>query len=234
MSTAKSVLAIDPGSEQSAWVLYNPEGRRVVDCGITENQVLLTLLEGIHFAADDLALEMVACYGMAVGASIFETVRWIGIFQHAWGEDNTTLVYRREVKLHLLGRANGTDAAIHAALVHQIGPKGTKKAPGPTFGCKKDIWAALGVAVTYSDTKVLKAQLEYVHAAQRQEVVGPSWCVADGCDELAEIGSYLCGAHRRPEFGESVYPTVCSAPNCDQKGDAGMGRCSDHWAEFST
>ena len=34
------------------------------------------------------------------------------------------------------------------ALLDRVGPRGTAKAPGPTYGLKADEWAALGVAVT--------------------------------------------------------------------------------------
>ena len=59
------------------------------------------------------------------------------------------------------GRCRGeeaawTDAGVRAALIHQIGDKGRKDDPGPTYGCKLDIWQALGVAVTYSETREVK------------------------------------------------------------------------------
>ncbi len=37
------------------------------------------------------------------------------------------------------------------ALIHRFGEQGSKKAPGPTYGIASHVWAALAVAVTYSD-----------------------------------------------------------------------------------
>ena len=39
-------------------------------------------------------------------------------------------------------------ANIRQALLDLIGPQGTKKAPGPTYGVRSHEWAALAVAVT--------------------------------------------------------------------------------------
>ena len=38
-----------------------------------------------------------------------------------------------------------------AALLDKIGPQGTKKKPGPTYGFKSHVWPALAVAVTVAD-----------------------------------------------------------------------------------
>jgi hypothetical protein len=98
---------------------------------------------------DLLAIEMVEARGMPVGRETFETVLWAGRFMQAWGEDTTCeLIYRREVKSFLCGSAKAKDSNIRQALLDKIGPQGTKKAPGPTYGVKAHIWAALSVAVT--------------------------------------------------------------------------------------
>ena len=92
---------------------------------------------------------MVASYGMAVGKEVFETVRWVGRFQQAWRDpDAVRLVYRKDVKLHLCGSPRAKDTNIRQALIDLLGPRGTKKNPGPTYGVSSHAWAALGVAVT--------------------------------------------------------------------------------------
>jgi len=62
---------------------------------------------------------------------------------------SASLVFRRDVKMHLCGSARAKDANIRQALLDRLGPVGTKKAPGPLYGVKSHIWAALAVAVTY-------------------------------------------------------------------------------------
>lgn len=142
-----SVLALDPGTNQSGWCIY--QNGIVSDSGVEDNHALLRLLKIV--TPDDLAIEMVACYGMAVGKEVFETCLWVGRFMEAF-EGRVSLVYRRDVKLHLCGTARAKDANVRQALLDKVGPQGTKAAPGPTYGVKSHAWAALAVAVTFSET----------------------------------------------------------------------------------
>jgi hypothetical protein len=74
---------------------------------------------------------------------------WIGRFIQAWrSPDSAKLVYRRDVKLHVCGSPKAKDPNIRQALIDLLGPAGTKRAPGPTYGVRSHAWAALGVAVT--------------------------------------------------------------------------------------
>lgn len=140
------VFAIDPGTTQSGWVLL--EGREVVQSGVDDNHELLTWVKHGQ-RADMLAIEMIAGMGMTVGQTTFDTVRWIGRFQQAWREpDAVRFVFRREVKLFLCGTMQAKDANVRQALLDLVGPSGTKKQPGPTYGVKSHAWSALAVAVT--------------------------------------------------------------------------------------
>ncbi len=147
------ILAIDPGTTESGWVIL--DGMRVVGAGVCPNADMLGMLRRAADAPDapggveTLAIEMIASYGMSVGREVFETCVWIGRMQQTWRDpESVRLVYRRDVKLHLCGSARAKDANIRAALIDLLGPAGTKKQPGPTFGVKSHAWAALGVAVT--------------------------------------------------------------------------------------
>jgi hypothetical protein len=147
-----TVLAIDPGSENSAYVLLDAAGR-VLDHGLFANEIVLGVVR--DSGADVLAVEMIASYGMAVGASVFDTCVWIGRFIQVRPDYLPALVYRRDVKLHLCGNARAKDANIRQALLDLYGDGtrqvacGTKAKPGPLYGIKKDEWAALAVGVTY-------------------------------------------------------------------------------------
>lgn len=140
------IFAIDPGPKSSGWVLL--QDGRVVDSGVAENfDVLPWVREGQ--GADLLAIEMVESFGMAVGRDVFETVRWVGRFQQAWRDPEAVrLVYRKQVKLHLCGTMKAKDPNIRQALIDRIGDRGTKKAPGPTYGVVSHAWSALAVAAT--------------------------------------------------------------------------------------
>jgi len=112
---------------------------------------------------DDLAIEMIASYGMAVGKEVFETCVWIGRFWQVWPGVSVTRIYRKDVKLHLCGTLKAKDTNIRQALIDKIGPQGTKNAPGPTYGVKSHVWPALAVAVTFDET-VRKGSIEEVAA----------------------------------------------------------------------
>lgn len=144
------ILAIDPGTTESGWVVYDG---RVCNSGVWPNEQLLAELPRPP-NGQLLAIEMIASYGMAVGKEVFETCVWIGRFKQAWfAPDDVKFVYRAEVKRLLCGGGvvnwtKAKDANIRQALIDMIGPQGTKKAPGPTYGVRSHAWAALAVAVT--------------------------------------------------------------------------------------
>jgi hypothetical protein len=147
-----STLAIDPGTTESGWVLFD-EGR-VFDCGIAPNADMLEHIRSVPPSGQRrLAIEMIASYGMAVGREVFETCVWIGRFQQAWFDPEAVrLIYRKDVKLHLCGSPRAKDPNIRQALIDLLGPPGKKASPGPTYGVSSHAWAALGVAVTAEAT----------------------------------------------------------------------------------
>lgn len=144
------ILAIDPGTTQSGVVLYL-DGR-VIESGIHDNPTVLEIIGRTD--AEQLAIEMVESFGMAVGKEVFRTVWWIGRFAQAWMDRRGALpaeVTRRAVKLHLCGSSRAKDPNIRQALLDKLGPQGTKAAPGPTYGVKSHAWSALAVAVTAAE-----------------------------------------------------------------------------------
>lgn len=145
-------LAIDPGPEQSGYVVY--EGGKVWEAGVDANLAIeaqMNLARSLgHF--DRVAIEMIASYGMAVGKDVFETCVQIGRFLQAWGERPAHRIYRRDVKLHLCGSPRAKDTNVRQALIDKLGPVGTKKNPGPLYGVTSHAWAALAVAVTADET----------------------------------------------------------------------------------
>lgn len=145
------ILAIDPGSEQSAWVIW--DGTKIVDHGKCSNGEIISLLSDREDFSDPchiVAIEMIASYGMPVGREVFETCVWIGRFQQTAENRGmpVKLIPRREVKLHLCNSVRAKDANVRQALIDKVGPRGKKASPGPTYGIKADEWAALGLAVT--------------------------------------------------------------------------------------
>ena len=148
----KIVLGIDPGPTQSGIVRLRDDG--VEDSAVLANDLVLEEIR--ETGADVIAIEMIASYGMPVGADVFETCVWIGKFVreaevHA-SHARLIRIPRKDVKLHLCGTARAKDSNIRQRLIDLIGPQGTKKQPGPTYGVKSHAWAALAVAVTADAT----------------------------------------------------------------------------------
>lgn len=159
-----TLLAIDPGPTKSAWVRIDARDHEPQTFAKESNDVVLRhiLTAPDHFEADTVAIEMVASYGMPVGAEIFDTCVWIGRFHEAvrqawYPHAAPRLVYRREIKLHHCGSARANDANIRQALIDRFAPgqpnhgKGTKKAPGWFHGFHADVWQAYGLAVYAAD-----------------------------------------------------------------------------------
>lgn len=164
-----TVIAIDPGNEQSAWLELDPRCVTPIGFGIVENVELKRMLarwvtgHGCH-----LAIEMIASYGMPVGREVFDTCLWIGRFIEAWGRPHM-LVYRRDVKMHLCGNSAAKDANVRQALIDRFGPGkaaaiGTKKQPGPLYGVTADVWSALAIATTWMDRWGVEATIAEAEA----------------------------------------------------------------------
>lgn len=168
------VIAVDPGYEQSAWVLW--DGSRVQKHWIEPNVDVFTMLYGIGRSVDAIVFEQIESFGMAVGREIFETVFWTGRFFEAATPpafERTPLVERmtrKTVKLHLCGSARAQDTNIRTALMDRFGGKekaiGKKKTPGPLFGIKSHEWSALAIAVTWADLHASAPTERTVHVQQ--------------------------------------------------------------------
>jgi hypothetical protein len=166
------ILAIDPGSEQSAWITYDPALGHPGDWGKVPNEQLLADLRGgrgwgpriwVSGVNDLVVIEFTAPRGMPASAQLFETLWWAGRFAEACRPVRVERQQRDEVKQHLLGKRAGTDAMIRAALIDRFGGIGGKEraigrkaAPGPLYGLHADCWAALAVAVTWSDLEAIR------------------------------------------------------------------------------
>jgi hypothetical protein len=142
-------LGIDPGPDISAIVAY--DGQRIIYAKQLPNEEMLKHLMVERYNVDHLAIEMIASYGMAVGESTFMTCVWIGRFMQQFGANQTRLIKRLEVKLHLCKDSRAKDGNIRQALVDRFGEPGSKKHPGLTYGISGHAWQALALVVTYFD-----------------------------------------------------------------------------------
>ncbi len=142
------ILAIDPGNEYSAYCLVDKSTYKPIEFNKVKNDELLKIIKGNLY--DELIVEMVASYGIAVGQTVFETCVWIGRFIQACNT-NYHFIYRKEEKMNLCNSMRAKDSNIRQALIDRFGIVGTKKNPGWFYGFKSDIWSAYAVAITFLD-----------------------------------------------------------------------------------
>lgn len=150
------IVAVDPGPTQTAIVhLANgyPEWSGILDTAdVIRHLRMLPLTNAI-------AIEMIASYGMPVGAEVFRTCVNIGRFAevaHRCSAPPIHLLTRSQVKLHLCKSPRANDSTVRQALIDRFGPGkekaiGLKARPGPLYNFKADKWAALAVACAFAD-----------------------------------------------------------------------------------
>jgi hypothetical protein len=154
-----NLLAIDPGTTESAYVGWDTEAQ-VLSFGKRENEYVrwvLPQLEAPRYTA--VVIEQVESFGMPVGREVFETVHFAGRLFERFTASGFTVhrMPRRAVKLHLCGTSRAKDSNVRCALIDRFGGKqaaiGTKASPGPLYGISGDVWQALALAVTFADTQ---------------------------------------------------------------------------------
>lgn len=132
------ILSIDPGSKESAWMLYDGTPRK---WGKESNTTILGLLRapasGDFDDANHVVIESMVNYAATVGAETFDAIRWAGRFQEAWsllyGDCSVSYITRPEVKLHLCQSMRAKDKDVREALITRWGGEdmaiGGKKCP---------------------------------------------------------------------------------------------------------
>lgn len=151
------IFAIDAGTYQSAYV--RTDLNKITSKGIVPNEMLCVMLRHLS-PSDNVALEMIASYGMPVGKEVFETCLWIGRFIEAYEsthDKKACLIYRKDVKMELCGTMKAKDANIRAALIDifpqsgggKVPAIGTKADQGELYGMKSHMWSALAVAFCF-------------------------------------------------------------------------------------
>jgi hypothetical protein len=149
------ILAIDPGSERSAWLLYATElPRPVRQFAIAANDELLRKLRARDRwggFSGVVVIEQIESYGMAVGREVFDTVHWSGRFTEAVQPTPVVQLTRRKVKVAICHDTKAKDQNIRLALIDRFGGTEAIRKGGPLYGISKDVWSALAIAVTYAE-----------------------------------------------------------------------------------
>jgi hypothetical protein len=153
------LLAVDPGSTDTAFIRYDTPLRKVLEHQRLPNAMVEDHLNKIAYGygADHLIIEYPFPRGQPMYTQLVDTIYWIGRFAKAWNKEWEKMD-RKDVKMTLCRSAKANDSQIRAAIISRypatgggaIGQIGTKALPGPLYGISADKWAALAVAITYS------------------------------------------------------------------------------------
>lgn len=147
------ILAIDPGSNESGYVVWNTTTQSPEKSGHIINSALLIACR--NFQKDfPVAIEQIRGYGIVAGDDTFDTCEASGRFREAHESrgGRVIMIPRKDIKRHLCGNTTTNDKYIRQALIDRFGEPGTKKNPGRLYGISGHLWAALAVAVTCADT----------------------------------------------------------------------------------
>lgn len=157
MNNSLTVCGIDPGTAQSAFVVWN--GETILDKQIIENAASLAYLKSVDCGL--IACEHIQSYGMAVGKEVFETCYWVGRYWQICVDRKIEWckTFRSDVKSHWCHSLKANDSNIRAAVIDRLGPPGVKRSPGTTYGISKDLWSALAISVRAHDIKTVAPTL---------------------------------------------------------------------------
>lgn len=159
-----NIIAIDPGSVNSAFVIVDDEYTITHKKKCPNDEILDVIKE---CDCDVVVIERVASYGMPVGREVFDTCEWIGRFVQTALDNlkDVEYVFRQEEKLTICHSQKAGDANIRRALIDRFSRhdfkngKGTKQNPDFFYGFCADIWSAFAVAVTYLEKSKLCSEI---------------------------------------------------------------------------
>lgn len=161
------ILAIDPGSQQSAWLLYDTSAARPLRFAKERNEELRDHLRwelgDDHLNADVVVIETIEPRGERLYRQVVEMLQWAGRFAEAARPMHVEWLSREAIKGRLCPPGGGRkgaakDSDVWGALCERFGGEpdvavGRKAAPGPLYGIHSDCRAALAVAVAWEEAR---------------------------------------------------------------------------------
>ena len=155
------ILGLDPGSNASAFVIWDTELEEILTHGIPNNYLLERLFEEERLVnqGDVVVIEMFQNFGTKAnaGASIFYSCIFIGkvlkICERL--KVKTLLIPRKTIVSHHTKTVTGSDSTVRKVMLQKF-PKGTAKKPGVSYGLKEDEWQALAALSYYLEVLSVK------------------------------------------------------------------------------
>lgn len=161
----KRILGIDPGSQFSAWIIYQPGMKPIFNgFGKEPNDEVCKRIESTKDLWEILVIEKVATYinpyakSGGLSGDVIDTAIVIGRFQQVanYCKKESILMTRRAITTTVTGLSKCGDKEVRAALIKRFGEQGTLNNPGPCYGISSDIWSALACSAAYIDKEVIQ------------------------------------------------------------------------------
>ena len=153
------VLAIDPGNEETGYVLADKDTRKPIEFGKIANRELADMMLNGTLGFDEFVSERMESMGTLIGRTVLEACEWVGRFSQIAEVVGCEVnyVYRHEEKIHICNDSRAKDSNIRRALIDRFAKtangKGTSKNPDFFHGFKADVWSAYAVLTVYLDRK---------------------------------------------------------------------------------
>lgn len=147
------ILAIDPGNEFSAYVVFEESSETPVEFNKIPNEEMIKVIDLWKDKTEKAVVEAMAAFG-AGSSTLFDTCIWIGIFSERYGRSRVQYVFRKTYISYLLGNSRANDSHVRQYLIQRYGDTNKTKQKGNRLeGIRADMWQALAIAVFASDTK---------------------------------------------------------------------------------
>lgn len=134
----KIVMAIDPGCEETAFVIWDSEQKIMLNKHKLPNKELLLKLKSILEGGivQIVGIETISSYSMAVGQTTFDSAIWTGIFKQKIESlgYNVKLIFRQSIKMHhALAISGVNDTVLNNILKRKYGEDNTVKRPNRIY-----------------------------------------------------------------------------------------------------
>lgn len=146
------ILAVDPAPEESAWVMWDTETHDFYGARMGLDLVGdIVLWPFLGPRVDICAIEFPQSYGVNAGLSLFLTAFEAGRVARSLEISTEIRLYGRPAVKGQIGGKNDSEIRKSLMMRHGEAKKGQK-----LYGVKKDIWAALALAVAIDENPNLR------------------------------------------------------------------------------
>lgn len=161
MDKRKIFIAIDPGNEESGWVVALKDNSKLIYKNKDKNLILYKKFK--EFIKNEqvlrVGIEYPSSYGMPVNQTLLDTCTFCGILLQICKENNVSvdLIFRKSTKMFLCNSVRARDSEVNSRVREYIGEDYTIKKPnyyywneeveknGGARYANNDMYAALAV-----------------------------------------------------------------------------------------